>query len=98
MYEARLKTLDILQQRIVRRYREYTKLKKNKKTADSFFFFLFFFLLFFSVLLSIIITSLAEERAGLYASRPFACVTFLSFFPLPLGVGDSTADCDCGTP
>ena len=43
----------------------------------------------FSVLFGNVITSLVEERAGLYASRALnvylACVTFLSF-TLPLGV------------
>ena len=46
-------------------------------------------LMFVSVLFSIVITSLGEERAGLYASRAFLCFSFMSYFlslSLPLGV------------
>ena len=46
-------------------------------------------LVFFSVLFSIVISSLWDERAGLYASRVFVCLSrmhyFLSF-SLPRGV------------
>ena len=45
-------------------------------------FFFFFFFFFFSPF-SIVITSLGEERAGVYASRAF--VNFCPF-SLPLGV------------
>ena len=46
---------------------------------------LLFVLELFSVLISIVITSLGEERAGLYASRATVCL-FCTRFSLPLGV------------
>ena len=52
-------------------------------------------LMYFSVLLSFVITSLGEERAGLYASRASICLLFCLLLLL-LG-RCSAADCDCGT-
>ena len=47
------------------------------------------------------ITSLVEERAGLYASRALnvylACVTFFVFYSSSWCL-KSAAGCDCGTP
>ena len=43
----------------------------------------------FSVLFSIVMTSLGEERAGLYESREFvslSCMRYFLSFSLPLGV------------
>ena len=37
-------------------------------------------LMFFRDLFSIVITSLLEERAGLYASRAFVCLSCMRFF------------------
>ena len=55
----------------------------------------------YKLIFSIIIISLGEERAGLYASHAFVCLSCMNYpfsFSLPLGVGGLAADCDCGTP
>ena len=41
----------------------------------------FFFCFFFSVLISIVITSLGEERAGLFAFRVIVCLLVLCMRP-----------------
>ena len=49
-----------------------------------------FVLMLICILFSIVVTSLGEERAGLYVSLAFvclSCVTFCVSFSLPLGVG-----------
>ena len=64
----------------------------------------------FSVLFSIVIPSLGEERAGLYASLAFVCLSGIRYFFVFIsstccvyvwvgwGAGGSAADCDCGSP
>ena len=42
--------------------------------------FFFFFFCFFSDLFSVVITSLGEERAGLYASSAFVCLSCTPYF------------------
>ena len=54
----------------------------------------------FSVLFTIVITSLGEETAGLYASRTFVCLSCVCYFLLfssswCQGLGEV---CDCETP
>ena len=49
---------------------------------------------------SIAITSLGEERANLCAFRTFVrfVLVLICRFPLPLGVSEGAAVCDCSTP
>ena len=65
-------------------------------------FFVVFFVLFFVVVVSsflaLVITSLGEEKAGLYASREFVCLFYMRFFFSSSWCPGSDADCDCGTP
>ena len=58
-----------------------------------------FVLVFFSPF-SIAISSLGEERANLSAFRTFVrfVLVWICRFPLPLGVWEGAAVCDCGTP
>ena len=56
-----------------------------------------------SVLFSIVITSLGEERAGIYASRAFVCLfcmyhVLYFYLPLVTWCRGLAADCGCGTP
>ena len=52
-----------------------------------------FFVLVFRHSFSIVITSLAEEGAGLCASRAFVCFVRISFCPFSLPLGDGVG-CD----
>ena len=58
------------------------------------------FVLVFSVLLALRLPSLGEERANLSAFRMFDrfVLVLICQFPLPLGVWEGAAVCDCGTP
>ena len=54
----------------------------------------------FSVLFSIFITSLGEERAGIYASHAFVCSSCMRCFLVLVSSSccrGSVTDCDCGT-
>ena len=59
----------------------------------------YFVLVFFSPL-SIAITSLGRERASVGAFCTFVrfALVWFCLFPLPLGVLEAAAVCDCGTP
>ena len=68
--------------------------------GDLFYVLRVILFLCFSVLFSIAITSLGEERANLSAVRTFVRVAIVRscLFPLPLGVWEGLAVCDCSTP